>query len=82
MGFLQLTRILAPIILHPLPPVTVDKLQTQLHRLIKSLIDDETFVIRLRLPVLTVLTELEDPIMWFPVFQNGVKRWVSEIRPL
>jgi hypothetical protein len=77
MGYHGLFDLLAPVIRHPLPPATVDRLQQQLNYLLKDLINDEPLFRQLRVPELSVLTELENPVMWFPVSKARARLWVS-----
>ena len=78
MGYRHLFEILTPVVRHPLPNDTIRALQQQLHRLLKTLIQDETFALRLRLPELSVVTELEHPVIWFPIFSSRARLWVSK----
>ena len=64
----DLTDILSPTILHSVPHSTLLTLQTHFHNLIQSsLYGRPNELDALRLPDLVVLTELELPVMWFPL---------------
>ena len=78
MGYHDLFDILAPVVLHSMPFATMERLQQQLHWLLKDLIRHELLFPQLRLPELSVFTELENPVIWFPVFLNQVRIWVAE----
>ena len=78
MGYSDLFDALAPIVCHSLPPTVQDRLQSQLHWLLKDLVRDHS-VLQLRLPELSVLTELENPVMWFPVYVDRTGAWVSPL---
>jgi hypothetical protein len=71
MGYYHLTDILAPTILHPVPPKTIARLQALFHEMIRADCPEDEFLI---LPDINVLTELRTPEMWFPVS----KRTASE----
>lgn len=77
MGYHHLVDTLTPVIRHPLPNDTTGALQQQLHRLLKTLIREEAVVLRLRFPELSVLTELEYPAVWFPIYKSEARIWVS-----
>lgn len=71
-GHQHLTALLEPAIRHPLPQDVLDRLQENLHRLIRHRSGGESgqdLATRhqLRLPELEVLTELDFPACWFPV---------------
>lgn len=81
MGYLELYALLCPIIRHPLPSRVMGNLQEQLHTLLKSLINDGRLSSMLRLPEVSVLTELETPLLRFPVHQQEKLQWVSRSFP-
>lgn len=71
-GHRHLAAVLRPEHKHPLPPDVLAGLQQNLHRLIRYRAGDGrgpdlATRERLRLPELEVLTELDDPVCWFPV---------------
>lgn len=78
MGYQDLLDILAPVVRHCLPAETLRHLQQQLHGLLKDLISNDSLLLQLQLPELVVLTELENPVMWFPVYSAGIRCWVSK----
>jgi hypothetical protein len=68
LGFSYLSNILVPVIRHYIPARILLDLQDKLHSLIRKDLDDEAIPIEyLRLPELIVLTELQEPEMWFPI---------------
>lgn len=79
MGYSDLYDILCPIIRHPIPFTVLDRLQQQLHTLLRELISDATLESTLRLPELSVITELETPMLRFPIYRTGELLWVSNI---
>ncbi|KAI9697798.1 MAG: hypothetical protein M1836_004474 [Candelina mexicana] len=67
-GHTHLFDILAPVIRHTIPLKVMLSLQENLHsRMWKSMDEEEKAHFKLRLPDISVLTELEVPDMWFPV---------------
>lgn len=76
MGYHDLFDILAPVIRHNVPLATMGRLQDRLHSLVENMIGDKSLLQQLRLPELSVLTELESPVIWFPVHVGGVRAWV------
>jgi hypothetical protein len=71
-GHSHLTAPLRPEVLHPLPPDVPTRLRNGLHRLIRhraGLAGGEDLATQqgLRLPEVEVLTELDNPVCWFPV---------------
>lgn len=74
LSFSHLYGILAPVIRHHIPARTLVDLQDQFHRLIRAELEDGVGPVQhLRLPELVVLTELDDPEMWFPI-QTGTQQ--------
>ena len=68
----ELFDILSPIIRHPVPAATLTALEAQFHSLIQADLGTDVEDEKLYLPVLEVLTELDDEPMWFPVkFTNS-----------
>jgi hypothetical protein len=67
LGFSDLVDILSPIIRHSIPSQTLNVLETNFHGIIRKDLGDIVAGKRLRLPSLTILTELEVPELWFPV---------------
>ena len=55
----------------------MERLQQQLRWLLKDLIRHDLLFLQVRVPELSVFSELENPIIWFPVHINGVRTWVS-----
>ncbi|KAK5123182.1 hypothetical protein LTR85_003380 [Meristemomyces frigidus] len=67
MGFSHLSRELAPVIYHPLPPATLARLESQLHATMRQDLKRCSWSSSLVLPDLNALTELKVPNMWFPI---------------
>jgi hypothetical protein len=79
--YYDLLDILSPNLKWEVPMPTLDILEKRFHTLIREIIDDDTFVSRqLRLPSLAVLLELEDPAMWFPIYEGGSRTWVKPLK--
>jgi hypothetical protein len=68
-GHHHLARILQPRILHSVPPETLALLREALHNVIRERSGIQELITehRLRLPEVEPLTELSEPILWFPV---------------
>ncbi|MDO0911334.1 ankyrin repeat domain-containing protein [Streptomyces sp. DT2A-34] len=71
-GHRHLADLLQPQVHHPLPPQVLAGLQQQLHRLLHYRADggtgqDPVGRLGLRLPQPEVLTELAEPVLWFPI---------------
>lgn len=73
LGYSHMYEILSPVIRHNLPARTLETLQTKFHALIHEELQDEVDRLRLRLPELIPLMELEVPEMWFPLGRAGRK---------
>jgi hypothetical protein len=75
LGRQDLFAILSPEILYHVPHSILATLQTHFHNLIRNNLATKTHELAvLRLPDLAVLTELEIPIMWFPLKpQNSLR---------
>ncbi|KAH8683230.1 hypothetical protein BGZ60DRAFT_524566 [Tricladium varicosporioides] len=73
LGYSHLNSLLAPVIHHGVPPITLDRLQRSFHDLIRA---DFTLPQSqyLRLPELAPLTELVVPEMWFPLKTLSAKK--------
>jgi hypothetical protein len=72
-GFTELYNVLAPVIYHCIPSAVLATLQTRFHERIRLDLRDSTGELaNLRLPDLVVLTELKEPMMWFPLKPRGV----------
>src|SRR5262249_47457662 len=56
-----------PVVLHPVSTEVLTRLEGNFHGLIRERADDLVTEHRLRLPVLSPLTEVADPTFWFPV---------------
>ena len=68
LGRRELYAILEPEILFPVPRSTLEILETHFHALISNTLAAQSHELAmLRLPDLVVLTELELPVMWFPL---------------
>jgi hypothetical protein len=80
MGYQELYMLLCPTIRHPLPPQVLARLQDQLHTLLKTLINDARLSSVLRFPEVSVLTELNNPLLRFPIFRQGILLWVCSVR--
>lgn len=67
LGFKHLFDVLSPIIHHSIPCATLHKLQQNFHNLIRGDLAGRPEGAHLRLPELELLTELENPEMYFPL---------------
>jgi hypothetical protein len=75
LGYTNLSTVLAPIIYHCIPHDVLAILQTHFHSLIrKDFYGKEREIADLRLPDIVVLTELEEPLMWFPLKPSALTR--------
>jgi len=74
LGYTHLYNILAPVIFHHVPAGTLALLQQNLHNLMCKNLEDLPEGAHLRLPELTVLTELEVPEIWFPLCSPQAKQ--------
>ena len=63
LGYVYLEKLLTPTILHHLPTRVAVGLEDQLHRLLNQILGDDIQRLCLRLPEISVLTELEQPTM-------------------
>lgn len=63
-GYTEVLEILAPRIYHTIPHDVLATLRTHFHSLICEDVNETS---HLRLPDLDVLTELKEPLMWFPL---------------
>ena len=77
LGYVELVHILSPVIRHNVPGRTLHAVQAQFHILIQDFVADEVLVRNLRLPELCAITELEKPIMWFPIRVDVATQWVG-----
>ncbi|KAF7157872.1 hypothetical protein CNMCM5623_002306 [Aspergillus felis] len=66
-GYSDLCDILTPVIRHFVPPRVLLDLEQKFHELIHAELAGFAHLEHLRLPQLVVLTELENPEMWFPI---------------
>ncbi|GFF49737.1 hypothetical protein IFM61606_05377 [Aspergillus udagawae] len=66
-GYSDLWDILTPVIRHFVPPRVLLDLEEKFHALIHAELAGFAHLEHLRLPQLVVLTELENPEMWFPI---------------
>ena len=74
-GRWELTDVLNSEILYPMPHPIFTTLQSHFHNLIRSNLSTRpNELATLRLPDLQVLTELELPMMWFPLKPEGPKK--------
>lgn len=71
LGYSHMYDILSPVIRHNLPAWTLEALQAKFHGIIRGELEDEVESLRLRLPELVPLTELEVPEMWFPLGRSS-----------
>jgi hypothetical protein len=67
LGFKHLFDVLSPVIHHSVPCSTLHKLQQNFHYLIRGDLAGRPEDAHLRLPELELLTELENPEMYFPL---------------
>jgi hypothetical protein len=67
LGFKHLFDVLSPVIHHSVPCATLHKLQQNFHYLIRGDLAARPEDAHLRLPELDLLTELENPEMYFPL---------------
>ncbi|OKL58457.1 hypothetical protein UA08_06368 [Talaromyces atroroseus] len=75
LGYTHLRAILAPIVYHCIPHDVLTTLQMHFRNLIrKDLYGQSGEIASLRLPDLIVLTELKEPLMWFPLKPNPLRR--------
>jgi hypothetical protein len=75
LGYTDLCAVLAPFVYHCIPHDMLATLQTHFHDLIrKDLSGWECKIVDLRLPDLVVLTELKEPLMWFPLKPSALSR--------
>lgn len=58
---------LRPIVRHPLDEATIQALERNLHELIQERVSEMLLHVRLRLPQISPLTELDEPTMWCPI---------------
>ncbi len=63
----QLTELLTPVVRHPVNADVLTRLEHHFHGLIRERVGDLVTKHRLRLPELTMLTEVAKPAFWFPV---------------
>jgi hypothetical protein len=66
-GHSELAGLFLPVVRNPVPTDVLATLQWHLHDLIRERVADLVDKYRLRLPELDVLTELDDPDLWFDV---------------
>ena len=66
-GHPQLTELLAPVPVRPVPPAQLAALNWHLHQVIHGRVHDMLAEHRVRLPELGPLTEVREGTMWFPV---------------
>jgi hypothetical protein len=66
-GYSDLWEILTPVIRHFVPARVLMDLEQKFHELIHAELAGFAHLKYLRLPQLVVLTELENPEMWFPI---------------
>ncbi|MEJ8645784.1 ankyrin repeat domain-containing protein [Streptomyces sp. MS1.HAVA.3] len=66
-GHKSMSALLQPVVRHPLPSPTLTALESRFHALIRADSHGLADRHRLRLPTLSVLTELTEPRMYFPV---------------
>ncbi|MGW7441652.1 ankyrin repeat domain-containing protein [Streptomyces sp. NPDC054849] len=66
-GHKGMSALLQPVVRHPLPSATLTALESRFHTLIRADSHGLADRHRLRLPTLSVLTELPEPSMYFPV---------------
>jgi hypothetical protein len=67
LGFRHLYDVLSPVLHHTIPHATLDKLQQKFHELIRGHLAGLRDGANLRLPELELLTELQNPEMYFPL---------------
>ncbi|KAM0110706.1 hypothetical protein V6000_003688 [Aspergillus fumigatus] len=67
LGYSDLWEILTPVIRHFVPARILMNLEQKFHELIHAELAGFAHLKYLRLPQLVVLTELENPQMWFPI---------------
>lgn len=82
LGYQSLFDILSPVIHQTIPAETLHGLQRRFHDLIISDLGDRVQREHIRLPILEVLTELEEPFMWFPLQEHTYSPAVSWIKYL
>ncbi|KAK3952329.1 hypothetical protein QBC32DRAFT_144561 [Pseudoneurospora amorphoporcata] len=63
----HLYHILSPVLKRPLPPDTLQRIEYNFHRLIRSEVGQRVDAEKLYLPVLEALTELDGEAVWFPI---------------
>ena len=74
-GRWELVDLLNSEILYPISPFILTRLQTHFHNLIRSSLSARLSELAvLRLPDLLILTELEVPMMWFPLKSEGLTK--------
>lgn len=67
LGYKHLYELLTPVIRHYVAPRTLGQLESKFHDLLRKELGHTDVLKDIRLPVLTVLTELDYPEMWFPI---------------
>lgn len=67
MEVFHLYDILSPVVKRPLPPDTLQRIEYNFHRLIRSEVGLRVDAEKLYLPVLEALTELDGETVWFPI---------------
>ncbi|KAJ4418024.1 hypothetical protein N0V85_001598 [Neurospora sp. IMI 360204] len=67
MAVFHLYDILSPVVKRPLPPDTLQRIEYNFHRLIRSEVGQRVDAEKLNLPVLEALTELDGETVWFPI---------------
>jgi hypothetical protein len=73
LGFKHLYSVLSPVIHHTVPCATLHKLQQNFHYLIQRDLTGRPENVHLRLPELELLTELENPEMYFPLTSPNIE---------
>lgn len=67
MAVFHLYDILSPVVKRPLPADTLQRIEYNFHRLIRSEAGQRVDAEKLNLPVLEALTELDGETVWFPI---------------
>jgi hypothetical protein len=74
LGYTHFCGILAPFVYQCIPHRVLASLQKDFHNLIrKDLQKQKCRIADFRLPDLVVLTEMKEPLMWFPLKPSPVK---------